>query len=112
MWADFADGKKDSEIRKYARAIKRVRPYQVIVLIGFEPDLYVPEVNGEGHEKNRGTPEEYVAMYNHFLDIFEKMKVTNAVYAVDYAWEIRDYPDLAVRLWPGPRVDWLFFHVY
>ena len=51
-------------------------------------------------------------MYNHFLDIFEKMKVKNALYAVDYAWEIRDYPDLAVRLWPGPRVDWLFFHVY
>ena len=46
------------------------------------------------------------------MDIFDQQGVTNALYAVDYAWNIRHDPDLAVALWPGPRVDWLFFHVY
>ena len=83
-----------------------------MVLVGFEPDLYVAEVNGPDHPKNRGTTQEYKDCYRRFVQIFEDEGVTNAIWAVDYAWNIRDWPDLAIDLWPGPMVDWLFFHVY
>ena len=42
-----ACGSKDNEIREYAKSFKAVAPSQVMVSIGYEPDLYIPEANGE-----------------------------------------------------------------
>ena len=48
----------DEEIRTIARAIAEVKPHQVMMPVGFEPDLYVAE--GEPSEdKLRGTIEDY-----------------------------------------------------
>ena len=98
----------DDEIRKYAHSIKEVSPNQVMVPVGFEPDQYVHE----GTSKYRGTPEQYKAMYQHFIDVFREEEVDNVVWIMDYSYDIRLDPDLAVRLWPGSEVTWLFFNVF
>ena len=103
------EGQKDGEIRRYAQEIKKVSPNQVMVPVGFEPDQYV---NEEEPEKYRGTPEQYKAMYRHFIDVFREEEVDNVVWVMDYSYGIRLDPDLAVRLWPGPEVQWLFFNVF
>lgn len=103
-----APGAKDDEIRKYARAIKEVSPNQVMVPVGYEPDLYVIE----GSKKFRGTAAQYKAMFHHFIDIFKDEGVDNVVWVMDYSFEIRLDLDLAVELWPGPEVTWLFFNLF
>ena len=55
------------------------------MLVGYEPDCYVPE--GVRHTL-RGTVKDYHDMYAHFVEIFEEEGVDNAVYGVDYAWQI------------------------
>lgn len=62
--------------------------------------------------KYRGTPEQYVAMYQHFISIFEEEQVDNVVWIMDYSFDIRNNPELAVSLWPGDKVTWLFFNVF
>ena len=48
----------DAEIRTIAQSIAEVKPHQVMMPVGFEPDLYVEE--GDPKEgKNRGTVEDY-----------------------------------------------------
>ena len=69
-WAEWADGSQDKTIRKYAKAVASAAPHQVMVPVGYEPDLYIPETNGEGASKNRGTIEDYHAMWEHFDAIF------------------------------------------
>ena len=84
-----------------------------MVLPGFEPDLYVTEMKkGKPNDKYKGTPEEYRLAFRRFYDVFRDQGVENAVWALDYSWDIQFDPDLAVDLWPGEIVDWLFFHVY
>ena len=41
-----------------------------MVPVGYEPDLYTPEANGEFHEDNKGTVEDYQAAWNNFARIF------------------------------------------
>lgn len=100
----------DEEIKKYASAIKAVSPNKVMVPVGYEPDLYVIE----GTDKFRGTPDQYKAMYLNFVKVFQEFEggVDNVVWVMDYSFEIRTNPDLAVELWPGDDVTWLFFNVF
>ena len=58
-WAAYASASKWWEIRKYARAVASLKPHQVMVPVGYEPDLYIPELNGEGAKKNKGTVQDY-----------------------------------------------------
>jgi len=51
-------------------------------------------------------------MYRHFIDVFREEEVDNVVWIMDYSYDIRNDPDLAVRLWPGIEVTWLFFNVF
>ena len=88
-------------------------PHQVMVPVGYEPDLYIPEINGEGATKNKGTVEDYHAVWHHFVEIFEEEGATNAVYVLDFSWDIRDNLDLIELLWPKDiDIQWLFFNMF
>ena len=88
-YGEFADGSRDDEIINYAKAIKAVEPHQVMVLPGFEPDLYVTELRkGKPNLKYKGTPEEYRLAFRRFFDVFRDEGVENAVWALDYSWDI------------------------
>lgn len=112
-WALYASGMKDWEIRKYARSIAEAAPHQIMVPVGYEPDLYVPEKNGEGAEKNRGTIADYHAMWEHFAEIFEEEGACNAVFILDFSWDIREDLHLIEMLWPkNVNIQWLFFNMF
>ena len=112
-WAAYANGMKDWEIKLYARSIAAVAPHQVMVPVGYEPDLYIAEKNGEGHEKNRGTVDDYHAMWERFDRIFQEEGATNAVYVMDFSWDIRDDLHLADLLWPrNVNIQWLFWNMF
>ena len=84
----------------------------MFVVVGYEPDCYIPDVNGE-HEKNKGTIEEYHRMWEYFEQVFEEEGVTNALFALDFSWDIRDDPTLADRLWPrNVNIQWLFWNMF
>ena len=84
----------DEEIRTIARAIAEVKPHQVMMPVGFEPDLYVAE--GEPSEdKLRGTIEDYQNTWRRFNQLFKEEGADNAVWVMDYSWNIRDKLDLA-----------------
>ena len=106
-------GGKDKEIRKYARSIKAVAPAQVMVPVGYEPDLYTPEANGEFASKNKGTVEDYQAAWNNFARIFEEEGVDNVSWVMDFSWNVRDRLDSIDKLMPRDvPIDWLFFNIF
>lgn len=107
------EGSKNAEIEKYALAIKEMAPHKIMVPVGYEPDLYVNELNEDNPEKARGTPEDYKAMWRNFVRIFNDNEVENVVWVMDYSYEIRLNPQLAVELWPENNVvSWLMFNVF
>ena len=106
-------GGKDAEIRKYAKAIKAVAPAQVMVPVGYEPDLYTPEANGEGASKNKGTVEDYQAAWSNFARIFAEEEVDNVSWVMDFSWNIRERLHTIDELMPRDvPIDWLFFNLF
>ena len=67
-WAEFARGDKDAEIRKYARGVASAKPAQIMVPVGYEPDLYINDnaKTAATPGKARGTIEDYHAMWERF----------------------------------------------
>ena len=65
-WGKYGTSSKWWEIRDYARAVASLKPHQVMVPIGYECDLYIPERNGEGAAKNKGTVQDYQDMWDNF----------------------------------------------
>ena len=46
-------------------------------------------------------------------DVSFQLEVENAVWVMDYSFDIRLYPDLAVELWPEVGVvQWLFYNIF
>ena len=109
-WTDYVSGgSKDEEIEKYADAVKSMAPHKIIVLVGYEPDIYVPGAKKE----TSGTTQDYKDMWKNFVRIFEDKQVDNVVWAMDYSFDVRDTPELLVELWPDDNVvGWLFFNVF
>ena len=106
-------GGKDAEIRKYAKAIKAVAPAQVMVPVGYEPDLYTPEANGVGASKNKGTVEDYQAAWSNFARIFAEEEVDNVSWVMDFSWNIRERLHTIDELMPRDvPIDWLFFNLF
>ena len=84
-----------------------------MVPVGYEVDLYIPERNGEGSSKNKGTAEDYQAMWDNFALIFEEEGADNVVWVMDYSWDIREKFELADLLWPkNVKIDWLFWNMF
>ena len=104
-------GSKDKEILKYAEAVQSMAPHKIMVAVGYEPDLYVPEANPK--KGPRGTTQDYKDMWKNFVRIFDDNQVDNVEWIMDYSFNIRDNPDLAIALWPDDEVvSWLFFNVF
>ena len=52
-------------------------------------------------------------MRANFDRIFKEEGVDNVVWVMDFSWNIRDHPDLAVDLWPDvDNVTWLFWNMF
>ena len=53
-------------------------------------------------------------MWKNFVRIFEEeIEVENVVWVMDYSFNVRDHPDVAVRMWPDDnKVSWLFFNIF
>ena len=83
-----------------------------MVCPGYEPDLYTPETAGKSHEV-RGTTKNFRDMRANFDRIFKEEGVNNVVWVMDFSWNIRDHPDMAVELWPDvDNVSWLFWNMF
>ena len=81
--------------------------------IGYEPDLYVDVATEDNPDKRRGTAEDYKNMIRNFDRIFKEKGADNVIWVMDYSWNIRDTPDLAVGLWPQDvEIGWLFFNMF
>ena len=84
-----------------------------MVPVGYEPDLYIPELNGEGAEKNKGTVQDYQDMWDTFDMIFKEEGADNVVWVMDFSWDIRDNLWIADLLWPqNVEVGWLFWNMF
>ena len=59
-----------------------------MVPVGYEPDIYIPEANGEGASKNKGTIEDYHAAWSNFARIFAEEEVDNVSWVMDFSWNI------------------------
>ena len=107
------DGIKNDEIKKYAEAVKEMAPHKIMVVVGYEPDLYVIEANGDDGIK--GTIQEYKDMWKNFVRIFNDNQVENVEWVMDYSFNIRfdDNFEIAKAMWPDDEVvSWLFFNVF
>ena len=52
-------------------------------------------------------------MIRRFDTIFKEEGAENAVWVMDYSWEIRDKLDLAADIWPQDvEIGWLFFNLF
>ena len=112
-WAPYAKGAgKDDEIKKFAKGVKAVAPAKVMLPVGYEADLYIPETQTNG-KKIRGTTDDYKAMWANFVRIFEEEGADNVVWVMDYSVKIREHFDVAEKLWPENNVvQWLFFNLF
>ena len=112
-WVAYGDGSKDDEIRMYAQILAEMKPHQIMMPIGYEPDLYVDVATEDDPDKRRGTAEDYKNMIRRFDTLFKEEEATNVIWVMDYSWNIRDTPDLAVELWPQDvEIGWLFFNMF
>ena len=59
-----------------------------MVPVGYEPDIYTPEFNGEFHEDNKGTSEDYQAAWSNFARIFKEEEVENVSWVMDFSWNV------------------------
>ena len=53
-----------------------MRPHKIMVPVGYEPDIYVPETQ-EDPSKIKGTVEDYQAMWRNFVRIFNDVGADN-----------------------------------
>ena len=106
---------KEWEIKLYAQAVASVKPAQVMVPVGYEPDLYIDlnKKTAATPGKARGTVEDYHAMWERFDLIFKEAGADNAVFVLDFSWDVRDNLEFIDLLWPrNVNIQWLFFNMF
>jgi mannan endo-1,4-beta-mannosidase len=99
--ASIAEGRSDSYLYKYARAVRAVK-YRVLI-------SFAHEMNGSWYPWGAGhaPPAEFVAAWRHVVDVFRAAGATNVV----WVWTVNSISgaegDL-IRWWPGANwVDWI-----
>ena len=84
-----------------------------MVSIGYEPDLYIPEANGEFSSQNKGTVKDYQLAWSNFARIFAEERVDNVSWVMDFSWDVRQRLEMIDELMPrNVSVDWLFFNLF
>ncbi len=121
--ARIADGAQDAYIRQYARAVRAAgAPVMIRLAHEMNGDWYPWSVGfgADGRRHNGNTPQSYVAMWRHVVEIFRAEGATNAKWVWAPNIEVinaqnsqsRQKADLAA-LYPGDNmVDWIGLSVY
>ncbi|MGL4173924.1 MAG: hypothetical protein ACRCTR_07620 [Actinomycetota bacterium] len=103
-WADYSDGRYDSQLEKQAQGIASLK---VPVFVTWEQ-----EANQKKKTGVRGTPTEFIEGWRHIRALFDRAGADNAV----WVWVMtggEDNLDNAAQLWPGNDVvDWISWNVY
>jgi hypothetical protein len=106
-WAQVAQGDADGYLSAVADAIASV-PGPVFLTVHHEPEEEVVRTRGSGW-----TPQDYVAMYRHVVELVD---ASVAPHQVVWVWTVSGYPrweSLWPRLYPGDDVvDWVGYDPY
>ncbi|WP_433699840.1 glycoside hydrolase family 26 protein [Nocardiopsis sp. CA-288880] len=103
-YASIADGEFDEQLRSQARGIAALDvPYFV---------TFDHEADANRRYNERGTPEEFVASWQHIVDLYRSEGADNAI----WVWNVTGWEanlDRLPGLWPGnDYVDWISWEAY
>lgn len=105
----------NADIDKTANSIKSVSPKKIFLSVFHEPENDISSnpvsgcnVSGGG----KGTPQEYVAMWQNVRNRFDALGVDNVVWSMNYMG-FSKFDCVISQLWPGnDLVDWITYDPY
>jgi len=101
-WKQVADWDADAAIVTIGNALKQY-DHKLFLAIWHEP---------ENDRRSKGSPEDYVAMYRHVVDVFDQLGVDNVVYVMNYMG-FAVWKDVVDDYYPGDDVvDWIAYDPY
>lgn len=115
--ANGSNATVNSDIDKMANSIKAIAPKKVFLNIWHEPENDVtPGTAGTctatSSKGTKGSPADYVAMWQNVRNRFNALGVTNVVWNMNYMGYTY-YSCLVPQLWPGNSlIDWVTFDPY